>query len=331
MKKNVLLSIIVPIYNVEKYIGSLVNSLVKQTNKNFEVIFIDDGSTDESMQILKEIMAGSEQEFSFKLLQQVNQGLSSARNVGILNATGEYIFFLDSDDEIESNFVETILTSCYKYSQPDTLIFDYSSIDEFGNALDSNYWHGSIYRQKDLCTSEQILTALSKDDIPTTAWSFVTKRSVIEKHDLLFSVGKKFEDNNFTPKVFYFSKNIVVIPLRLYRYRKRSGSIMSNHPEKFFSDDAIFVTYDLLDFYDQYKIRELGAVVGKCVMATLASFPDSKKLYNELNPIRKKVFKDYISIEKRHTKRIKMYVKMYVFSSYVGYKLYRLVKGKHWK
>ena len=218
MKKNVPLSIIVPIYNVEKYIGSLVNSLVKQTNKNFEVIFIDDGSTDESMQILKEIMAGSEQEFSFKLLQQVNQGLSSARNIGILNATGEYIFFLDSDDEIEINFVETILTSCYKYSQPDTLIFDYSSIDEFGNALDSNYGHGSIYRQKDLCTSEQILTALSKGEIPTTAWSFVTKRSVIEKHDLLFSVGKKFEDTNFTPKVFYFSKNIVVISLRLYRY-----------------------------------------------------------------------------------------------------------------
>ena len=230
MKKNVLLSIIVPIYNVEKYIGSLVNSLVKQTNKNFEVIFIDDGSTDESIRILKEIMVGSEQEFSFKLLQQVNQGLSSARNIGILNATGEYIFFLDSDDEIEINFVETILTSCYKYSQPDTLIFDYSSIDEFGNALDSNYGHGSIYRQKDLCTSEQILTALSKGEIPTTAWSFVTKRSVIEKHDLLFSVGKKFEDNNFTPKVFYFSKNIVVISLRLYRYRKRSGSIMSNHP-----------------------------------------------------------------------------------------------------
>ena len=325
MKKNVLLSIIVPIYNVEKYIGSLVNSLVKQTNKNFEVIFIDDGSTDESMQILKEIMAGSEQEFSFKLLQQVNQGLSSARNIGIHNATGEYIFFLDSDDEIEINFVETILTSCYKYSQPDTLIFDYSSIDEFGNALDSNYGHGSIYRQKDLCTSEQILTALAKDEITTTAWSFVTKRSVIEKHDLLFSVGKKFEDNNFTPKVFYFSKNIVVISLRLYRYRKRPGSIMSNHQE--FSDDAIFVIYDLLDFYNQYKNRELGAVVGNLVMSTLASFPDSKKLYNELKPIRKKVFKDYISIEKRHTKRIKMFV----FSSYVGYKLYRLVKGKHWK
>lgn len=329
MKKNVPLSIIVPIYNVEKYIGSLVNSLVKQTNKNFEVIFIDDGSTDESIQILKEIMAGSEQEFSFKLLQQVNQGLSSARNIGILNATGEYIFFLDSDDEIEINFVETILTSCYKYSQPDTLIFDHSSIDEFGNALDSNYGHRSIYRQKDLCTSEQILTALSKGEIPGTAWSFVTKRSVIEKHDLLFSVGKKFEDNNFTPKVFYFSKNIVVISLRLYRYRKRPGSIMSNHQE--FSDDAIFVIYDLLDFYNQYKNRELGAVVGSLVMTTLVSFPDSKKLYNELNPIRKKVFKDYISIEKRHTKRIKMYVKMYVFSSYVGYKLYRLVKGKHWK
>ena len=325
MKKNVLLSIIVPIYNVEKYIGSLVNSLVKQTNKNFEVIFIDDGSTDESIRILKEIMVGSEQEFSFKLLQQVNQGLSSARNIGILNATGEYIFFLDSDDEIEINFVETILTSCYKYSQPDTLIFDYSSIDEFGNALDSNYGHGSIYRQKDLCTSEQILTALSKGEIPTTAWSFVTKRSVIEKHDLLFSVGKNFEDNNFTPKVFYFSKNIVVISLRLYRYRKRPGSIMSNHQE--FSDDAIFVIYDLLDFYNQYKNRELGAVVGSLVMTTLVSFPDSKKLYNELNPIRKKVFKDYISIEKRHTKRIKMFV----FSSYVGYKLYRLVKGKHWK
>ena len=97
---------------------------------------------------------------------------------------------MDSDDEIEINFVETILTSCYKYSQPDTLIFDYSSIDEFGNALDSNYGHGSIYRQKDLCTSEQILTALSKGEIPTTAWSFVTKRSVIEKHDLLFSEKK---------------------------------------------------------------------------------------------------------------------------------------------
>ena len=104
MKKNVLLSIIVPIYNVEKYIGSLVNSLVKQTNKNFEVIFIDDGSTDESIRILKEIMVGSEQEFSFKLLQQVNQGLSSARNIGILNATGEYIFFLDRNQFCGDNF-----------------------------------------------------------------------------------------------------------------------------------------------------------------------------------------------------------------------------------
>lgn len=66
---------------------------------------------------------------------------------------------------------------------------------------------------------------------------------------------------------------------------------MSNHPEKFFSDDAIFVTYDLLDFYDQYKIRELGAVVGKIVMTTLASFQIRKKLYNELNPIRKKYLK----------------------------------------
>lgn len=208
--KKCFLSIIVPIYNVEKYIGSLVNSLVKQTNKNFEVIFIDDGSTDESMQILKEIMAGSEQEFSFKLLQQVNQGLSSARNIGILNATGEYIFFLDSDDEIEINFVETILTSCYKYSQPDTLIFDYSSIDEFGNALDSNYGHGSIYRQKDLCTSEQILTALSKGEIPTTAWSFVTKRSVIEKHDLLFSVGKNLKIPILRRKFFTLVKTLLL-------------------------------------------------------------------------------------------------------------------------
>ncbi len=66
---------------------------------------------------------------------------------------------------------------------------------------------------------------------------------------------------------------------------------MSNHPEKFFSDDAIFVTYDLLDFYDQYKIRELGAVVGKLAMTTLVFSPDSKKLYNELNPIRKKYLK----------------------------------------
>lgn len=102
------------------------------------------------------------------------------------------------------------MTSCYKYSQPDTLIFDYSSIDEFGNALDSNYGHGSIYRQKDLCTSEQILTALSKGEIPTTAWSFVTKRSVIEKHDLLFSVGKNLKIPILRRKFFTLVKTLLL-------------------------------------------------------------------------------------------------------------------------
>ncbi len=187
------LTIVVPVYNVEKYIGSLLACLFDQTNSNFEIIFVDDGSTDRSLEIVRQNLPTIRKKVSAKLVKQKNEGLSSARNSGAAVATGTYIFFLDSDDVIAENFVEMINYFCDYYDNPDTLIFDYESINEFGENIESFYGHGDIYQKKDLLNNDEVLLSLSKDEVPTTAWSFVTKRSIIVKNDISFSIGKNLK------------------------------------------------------------------------------------------------------------------------------------------
>lgn len=318
-KNKISLSIIVPIYNVENYVPRLINCLKNQTNKNFEVVFVDDGSTDESYRILLEESKKIVNEY--RIIQKKNGGLSSARNIGLKNATRNYVFFMDSDDEISFDFVDKILSTVSSNNFPDTIIYDYSSIDEGGKVVLDGYGHGEIYKIKDTISNEIALRELSKDSIPITAWSFVTKKSLLLENNIYFSEGKKFEDTNFTPKVFYYSRSINLIPEKLYKYRQRIGSIMNLHSIKD-ADDAIFVTKDLWFFALNTKDQYLMAVVGRSVYATLSAFLSSPEVYDEVRPI---LLDSRRAFLKQNLSKLK-WIKMYLFQYYLGYKFYSKIK-----
>lgn len=314
-----ILSIIIPIYNVQDYLPQLVNCLSKQIFTNFETVFVDDGSTDMSYDVLIEQVKLLKNKVT--IIQQDNAGLSGARNSGILNSVGEYIFFLDSDDEITYDFVQKIIRIIQINNRPDTILFDYMCIDELGKSIESTYGHGSIYKMDNLTNSSTVLNALSKDEIPTTAWSFVTKKSIIVNNKIYFSVGKKFEDTNFTPKVIYYSNKIKLISEKMYKYRQRTGSIMDTHTDKD-AFDAIFVVEDLYKFAKNNSSSSLNAVVGRAAFTTLSSFLNMNDVYKKISPILISVKPDFI----KQNSSVNKLVKLCVFRYLVGYKLYSGIK-----
>ena len=129
------ISIITPVYNVEVCIEKSIKSIISQTSRNFELILIDDGSKDKSIDIAKEILSGSD--VNYKIITQKNSGVSVARNRGIEEASGEYITFLDSDDYIDSKFVELMYKKAQE-TQSDVVFCDYSEVDTKGNVLAAN-------------------------------------------------------------------------------------------------------------------------------------------------------------------------------------------------
>ncbi len=128
-------SIITPVYNVEECIEKSIKSVINQTCKEFEFLLIDDGSKDRSIEIAKSLLENSD--INFKIITQENAGVSCARNRGINIASGEYITFLDSDDYIDSRFVELMYDKAKK-TECDVVFCDYSEVDNNGNVLVKN-------------------------------------------------------------------------------------------------------------------------------------------------------------------------------------------------
>ena len=147
------ISFIVPIYNVEKFLKPCLDSLINQTYQDIEVIAVNDGSTDTSLQILEDYAAVDKR---ICILDQQNQGLSMARNAGLEKITGEYVFFVDSDDYVALNAAERIVNAVKKYPQLDIVTF--SRISFWGNASSTieDLWVG-LFRYPYLSVRERFL------------------------------------------------------------------------------------------------------------------------------------------------------------------------------
>lgn len=238
-----LVSIIVPIYNVAAFLEPALRSISMQTYDDLEILLIDDGSTDNSLLIAQKF---ANKDSRMRVLTKQNGGLSDARNFGLNQATGEYVYFMDSDDIIEPTLIKTSLEYMHA-NDADVAIFDYQQIDENGNPVVSEYGHGDIYEQNDVLTADEALIALFKQEIIITAWSYVAKRAIFTTNDLMFSVGRFHEDVNTTPKVLTFANKIAVIDQALYQYRIRKGSIVAMPKPKNLLD-LLWVTNDLQAF-----------------------------------------------------------------------------------
>lgn len=211
MKLEEKISIIVPVYNVEKYIVECIESLIKQTYTNIEIILINDGSTDNSGEICDNYL---KKDSRITVIHQVNSGLSEARNVGIKNSSGNYLMFVDSDDTLMDDACEIL----YKYlisEESDIVICElYSKKEEY---------FSERIKIKNMNSEKAIEEILKQKLFDTSAGGKLFKKEIF--NEIKFPKGKLYEDLRTIYKTFEKAKKITYISEKKYFYRKRPNSI----------------------------------------------------------------------------------------------------------
>ncbi len=218
-------SVVVPIYNVENYLKECLDSLVFQTLENFEVILVNDGSTDRSYEIALDY---SRKYNNFKLVSQKNSGLSSARNTGISLAKGEYLYFLDSDDYLEKNTLE-ILYNTSKKNNLDVLKFSaftfHDKEKDFKWDHIDGYRYSGIYR-KIYDGNHLFLKTETNGDHYASSCLMLLRRQLIVDRDLRYIEGIVNEDEFFYFELMLVANRVAILNRPLYFRRYRKGSIM---------------------------------------------------------------------------------------------------------
>lgn len=228
MKK---VSIIVPIYNAEKYLKECLESLVNQTYNNFEIILINDGSIDNSSDICKEYIKIYD---NIIYQENENHGVSYSRNFGIKLATGEYIAFVDSDDYIEHDMITNLLKEFNR--DIDMVVCNY--ICDYQNGFKKN-----IYNYNNLIDAKETQSLLfNESSIKGFCWNKIYKKSIIDKYNLEFREDINVcEDSLFNYQYLEHSKNIYICGEYKYHYRVRKSSITNFYNSK---DITFFKIYD---------------------------------------------------------------------------------------
>ncbi len=255
-KDNCMFSIIVPVYNVEDYLEECVRSVLNQECTDFEIILVDDGSKDSSSAICDRF----QKEYGcVKAFHKENGGLSSARNYGIRKATGKYIYFLDSDDYILTDALNTFLTYINKYDYPEIVSENGMCVYENGAIRRvENYEGGESFGKVDGRTA--LLRFL--EGVPHfSACAKLYSREMWINKGFKFEEGITSEDLELTYKVVYEAKSIVMTGESYYVYRlNRDGSIMNKYKEKNIRD--MFIVFDSWETYFQKKKCEKAVIKG---------------------------------------------------------------------
>ena len=213
-------SIIIPIYNVEKYLEEAVVSTLNQTYKNLEIILVDDGSTDSCGKICDDL---KEKDDRIKVFHIKNGGLSVARNVGLDAATGDYLMFLDSDDFLELDAVENMANKIEE-KQADYVIGNYINATEEGEKWEHPAFSIEKFQEFQLSIDDYFNSFFIMN---SSVCNKIFRRSFIEDLNLRFEVGLPAEDAIFTTYCFIKSKRVFYTPCLTFNYRQRKGGSIS--------------------------------------------------------------------------------------------------------
>ena len=214
------ISIVVPIYNVADYLHYAIDSLMKQTYQNFEVILVNDGSTDKSPMLCEDYANRYE---NIHVFHKENGGLSDARNFGVSKANSDWIFFLDPDDYLEEYTLELIV-KIHKEHHADLISTKVKATSKY-NAYTSYKLQESDYKDLVPFTKEKALEAMLDDKFATvSACAKLYHRSILEK--VPFPVGKIYEDFYVVGQHLALAGKIIISPLETYNYYRREGSIV---------------------------------------------------------------------------------------------------------
>ncbi|MCI9435161.1 MAG: glycosyltransferase [Bacilli bacterium] len=290
--KNILVSVVVPIYNVEQYLQKCLNSICNQTYKNLEILLINDGAKDNSLEICNK---NAKKDERIKVVSQKNGGLSKARNTGLKKATGEYICFIDADDFIDEHYIEYMLRNMLEY-EADICACDFHYINE-----DEETWSKNVIKNNQEFTNIEAICDIlgEKQTTEVMAWNKLYKRSLFIENNIIFPVGKLHEDNFTTYKLYYFAKKITLINDKLYFYLQRNNSIMSqkfntkrlevldvvNETREFFKNHNLKIESELIDCYELLIILNLintmmrNNYVGNEKQELINKIRNNKKIY----------------------------------------------------
>lgn len=220
-----LISIIVPVYNVQEYLKNCINSILNQSYKNIEIILVDDGSTDESSSICDLYV---KKDSRIKVIHKENGGLSDARNMGIKSARGKYITFVDSDDYLDENYVK-VLYILITENNSDIACSRMKKTDSLNDKIINKNEKINIYNSIDA-----IKEILYQRNIDNSAPSKLFKKDLFE--NILFPVGYAFEDLDTMYKLFLQANKIVSTTNNYYLYYQRQGSILHTVKDKTIND-----------------------------------------------------------------------------------------------
>ena len=230
-------SVIVPIYNVEKYLEKCINSLLSQTLEDIQIILVNDGSKDNSGNIAKEYEQNNKDRVIY--VEKENGGLSDARNYGLKYATGDFIAFLDSDDYIEKNAYEKMYNKAIEENA------DYVECDfiwEFPNKI-------RVDKQYPYKNKKEMLSF-----VRVVAWNKLIKRQLITDNNLEFPKGLRYEDVEFTYKLIPFINKFTYVDKPFIHYVQREGSIANVQNER--TAEIFTVLDNVIEFYKKNNIYE---------------------------------------------------------------------------
>ena len=221
-------SIIIPVYNVEKYLSECVNSVLEQTYPEIEVLLIDDGSTDSSSEVCDGFAASDHR---IKVIHQLNRGLSGARNVGLKNANGEYVLFVDSDDYLLKKNAIELLVKRAEQTDSDVLNYSYCKLDEKAGTI-LPYFRRTETMPGFAEKSEQLLFMAKKRLYIASACNKMIRMELIKSGNLFFEEGETSEDIVWCLKLLIYAESLDYLNETLYCYRQRSGSITHSFSEQ---------------------------------------------------------------------------------------------------
>lgn len=233
-------SVIVPIYNVEKYLAKCLNSLINQTLKEIEIICVNDGSTDNSLKILENF---EKNDSRIKVVSQQNMGLSGARNTGLNIATGEYIGFVDSDDWVDLEFFEK-LYNVAKENSADISCAGFKRRGKFLSTTRISYKKVKVY--------EDINDKILAIGIPEHNYIW-NKIYLNDKWNFKFQDGRYFEDMAISIKILHALKKMVTVPNVYYNYRRTPNSIVFQKSKKL-EEDYKWAEAELYSFAKEKEI-----------------------------------------------------------------------------
>lgn len=291
-----LVSVVIPVYNVENVLEKCINSVLSQTYKNLQIILVDDGSTDNSGNICD---AFCKKDDRVAVIHKKNGGLSDARNVGLKQVSGDYISFIDSDDWVSEDFIETLIDNAVSH-QADISIVDYAMVFESGKIKYVN----NNYKELEIFNTREALQQLLIQNISFMVCNKLYKKEIFDNVE--FPVGQLYEDASIGLKTFLKTKKVVICHKAKYFYFQREGSIVNsvftekklslidtcNEILRYSSDNGVF-------FYESHALK-IRCLISFIMQSYLTNKEYTKMLKESLKNERKYLLNNkYLDIRKK--------------------------------